>query len=239
MSGKIYFHKHHILPKHAGGTDDPSNIIKVNVALHAFLHKILHEEYGRWQDKIAYECLSGHISREEAIRQAQSLGQKGRPRTQKQIDTLVERNRKRCGPNHHFFGKKRPPETIQKMSNSHLGQIPWNKGRKADPESIEKSRQGNLNRSKYQCPVCHKMISGKGNLKQHIDSHDKAHVNSGKMVRESKNLYDVQLPDGSVETISNIAEFARQHNLVLHRLRRTLHSKTCWCDGYKVFPKEI
>ena len=37
MSNAIY-HNHHIVPRHAGGTDDPSNIIKLTVSEHAEAH---------------------------------------------------------------------------------------------------------------------------------------------------------------------------------------------------------
>lgn len=168
MSGNvIYWHKHHLVPRHAGGTDDAANIIKVNTALHAFLHKQLYEEHGRWQDKIAYECLSGHINNEEAIRQAQSLGQKGKKKPPQVGLAVAESNRRRSGENHHFYGKKRPPETIKKMSEGHLGQEPWNKGRKMTAEAVENNRQAQLNRPKFKCAVCGQLISGKGNLIQH------------------------------------------------------------------------
>ena len=173
VSGEIYFQKHHLIPKHAGGTDDASNIIKVNTALHAFLHKQLYEEYGRWQDKIAYECLSGHISNEEAIRQAQSLGQKGKKKPPSVVQAIIESNKRRGGENHHFYGKKRPPETIKRMSESHLGQEPWNRGRKMTAEEVESNRQSQLNRTRIECPNCGKMISGGGNLKQHMRKHNK------------------------------------------------------------------
>jgi len=47
-------HKHHIIPKHAGGSNDPSNIIELTVEEHAEAHRILFEQYGHWQDQIAY-----------------------------------------------------------------------------------------------------------------------------------------------------------------------------------------
>jgi len=50
MSSKIIYHKHHIVPKYLGGTDDTSNLIKVNPKLHAFLHWLLYKENGNWQD---------------------------------------------------------------------------------------------------------------------------------------------------------------------------------------------
>ena len=62
-------HKHHIVPKHAGGTDDPSNIVYLTVKKHAEAHKKLFKKYGRWQDKLAYEGLSGQIGKEEIIQE--------------------------------------------------------------------------------------------------------------------------------------------------------------------------
>lgn len=68
MSNSIY-HKHHIIPKHMGGTDDESNIVKLTVAGHAAVHLWLYETYGCWQDKIAYNVISGRIETESIIRE--------------------------------------------------------------------------------------------------------------------------------------------------------------------------
>ena len=61
-------HNHHIIPKHLGGTDDPSNLIKgISVVRHAMFH------YANWLlwksrgDFIAYRALSGSASKEEII----------------------------------------------------------------------------------------------------------------------------------------------------------------------------
>ena len=41
-------HKHHIIPRHMGGTDEPSNLTPpISVALHAALHKDLWEHFGK------------------------------------------------------------------------------------------------------------------------------------------------------------------------------------------------
>ena len=48
---KNFYHRHHIIPRHAGGTDDPSNIIELSVEEHAEAHRILYEQYGRWHGK--------------------------------------------------------------------------------------------------------------------------------------------------------------------------------------------
>jgi hypothetical protein len=44
-------HKHHIIPRHAGGTDDPSNLVELSIEEHAEAHRVLYEKYDRWQDK--------------------------------------------------------------------------------------------------------------------------------------------------------------------------------------------
>ena len=66
-------HKHHIIPKHAGGTDDPSNIVELTVSEHAEEHRKLWEEYGRIEDKVAWNMLSGRkMSEEDRILLAKS-----------------------------------------------------------------------------------------------------------------------------------------------------------------------
>lgn len=97
-------HKHHIIPKHAGGTDDPSNIVELTVEEHAAAHKVLYEKYGRWQDELAWKSLSGMIGKEEIIRIAQSKADKTWMKTER--------------------GK----EAFAKRSEKLKGRIPWNKG---------------------------------------------------------------------------------------------------------------
>ena len=58
-------HLHHKIPKHAGGTDDPSNLVELTVEEHAEAHRILYQKYGRWQDKVAWKALSNQIGKEE------------------------------------------------------------------------------------------------------------------------------------------------------------------------------
>jgi len=77
----IRFHKHHLVPKHVGGDCSHKNLIKVNVAMHAFLHKCLWEEFGRWQDRIAWQVLSGMISKEQGRIQAVSESSRQRWKT--------------------------------------------------------------------------------------------------------------------------------------------------------------
>ena len=64
------YHVHHIVPKHIGGTDDPSNLIRLTIEEHAEAHKKLWEKHGRWEDYCAYLGLSKLISSSEASKMA-------------------------------------------------------------------------------------------------------------------------------------------------------------------------
>ena len=70
------YHNHHIIPRHAGGSNDPSNLVRLTVEEHAEAHKVLYEQHGRWQDKLAYLSLLKLIGSEEIIRIKQVEGGK-------------------------------------------------------------------------------------------------------------------------------------------------------------------
>ena len=55
---KQVLHKHHIIPRHDGGTDNPSNLIELTLGEHANAHKKLFEQYGRQEDFLAWKGLS-------------------------------------------------------------------------------------------------------------------------------------------------------------------------------------
>jgi len=71
-------HKHHIIPKHMGGSDDLSNIIELTVEEHAEAHRKLYEQYGFIQDYLAWKGLMGCIEKEEIIRNISSMNGKKR-----------------------------------------------------------------------------------------------------------------------------------------------------------------
>lgn len=62
-----FTHTHHIVPKHAGGTDDPSNLIEVTIEQHAELHLARYLEYGEKGDWWAFMGLSGQMGKEEIL----------------------------------------------------------------------------------------------------------------------------------------------------------------------------
>ena len=74
MPKTIYTHTHHIIPRHAGGSDDASNKIRLTVEEHALAHRKLFFIYGRWQDELAYLALEKQIGKEEATKTAREKG---------------------------------------------------------------------------------------------------------------------------------------------------------------------
>lgn len=61
-----------------GGTDDPSNLVELTIEEHAEAHRVLFEKYGKWQDKIAWQALSGNIGKEEILTEFYKNLNKGR-----------------------------------------------------------------------------------------------------------------------------------------------------------------
>jgi len=61
-------HRHHIVPKHMGGADDPTNIAVLTIPEHAAAHRLLWEKYGLLEDKIAWLMLSGKTDEGELVR---------------------------------------------------------------------------------------------------------------------------------------------------------------------------
>ena len=114
------YHKHHIIPRHAGGTNDPSNLIKLTVEEHAEAHRILYESHGRWQDGVAWKTLSKQITCAEAIKLAQSLANRGENNAMWKSGERNPMYGKRGELSPHF-GKKHSEETIKKKRLALIG----------------------------------------------------------------------------------------------------------------------
>lgn len=121
----MIFHKHRLVPGHVGGTYDPTNVIRVNIAMHAFLHEQLFLEHGRQQDKIAADALRGHISKQEIalrlMRMPKSIETRRKMSEFAKTRTYSAETRAKISVAHKgrpscMLGKKHSAETRMKMS---------------------------------------------------------------------------------------------------------------------------
>jgi len=143
MSNTIY-HIHHITPKHLGGTDEPSNLIKITIEEHAEAHHILYEQLGHWQDKLAWQGLAGLIGKDELLQEIY----KNRGHAIK--ESYTEEHRKAASER--MTNRVVSEETRKKLSDYWKG--------KTQPH-LQKS-----NYTKHHCPIHDKWMNI-GNLMRH------------------------------------------------------------------------
>ena len=109
-------HKHHIIPKHMGGSDDPSNLVEVSVDKHAELHFALYLEHGKLEDYLAAKSLSNQLD-DDAFYAKSVLGGKkstnaGKSKSQEHKTKLSISNKGK----HTYLEKYRTPEDQQRRS---------------------------------------------------------------------------------------------------------------------------
>src|SRR5262245_37849143 len=109
-------HRHHVVPRHAGGKD--GQVVLLTIEEHAEAHRKLWEEHGRWQDHLAWKALSGHIPFKEINRIKFSEGGKYAYQLSR---AAFDEGRKRAQQLNR--GKKYPAERVQKTVEGKCGQI--------------------------------------------------------------------------------------------------------------------
>ena len=111
-----------------GGTDDPSNLLKCNIAMHAFLHKCLWEEHGHIEDKLAWLGLLGIVPQQyiidelnrqpksEEAKRKMSIAKQGKEPWNKGKKGISEETREKMRLAK--LGKKQSQQQIDKRANS-------------------------------------------------------------------------------------------------------------------------
>lgn len=128
----IVWHTHHLLPRHAGGTDDPGNLVRVNKAMHAFLHRLRYQETGDYFDCCAANVLSGdwtvEQARQEACKRGQELSDKFLPAAIQNIREYNSRPFEERSANAKMANARQSREGKAKGGSS-TGSMPyWNNG---------------------------------------------------------------------------------------------------------------
>jgi hypothetical protein len=116
---KEIYHIHHIIPRYMGGTNAPSNLIKLPLWAHAETHKRLFEVYGNIEDNIAYRMLSGKTEEGEKLRieLAKRNYQKWLKEKPEEVKEWKEKNNKNRKGNPSIL----PPEHYQKQAEKLRG----------------------------------------------------------------------------------------------------------------------
>jgi len=122
-----------------GGSNEASNLVKVNIAMHAFLHKCLYDEYGHWEDNLAYMMLSGQADEQYAARMKRAYSNKERVWSEESKAKVGNANRGKTPWN---VNVPRTDEERQKMSANRKG-----KGRQ--PKSPETKKKMAEARAQY------------------------------------------------------------------------------------------
>jgi hypothetical protein len=146
------FHKHHILPRHLGGDDAPSNL----VLLHPYDHAIAH--YVRWKmfktdgDAWAFNRLKKWLDdgaltvkgmrHSEETKKIIGIASATRKRKPMSEEAKLKISASKKGKPSNRKGAKLSEESIQKMKLAHLGQTPWNKGVSGAQEAWNKGATG-------------------------------------------------------------------------------------------------
>jgi hypothetical protein len=60
-------HKHHIIPRYMGGTDDENNLVEVTITQHAMFHYCNYQLWNNVEDYVAWRGLSHQISEAEFL----------------------------------------------------------------------------------------------------------------------------------------------------------------------------
>jgi hypothetical protein len=114
-------HKHHIIPRHMGGTDDPSNLIELTVEEHAEAHRKLWEQYGNIKDYCAWKGLEGTIGKEEIVRLL--MDPTGRVHTEETKQKMSEAHKGKPKHTEESKEKLRQFRTGMKLSEEHKRKI--------------------------------------------------------------------------------------------------------------------
>lgn len=133
-------HLHHIIPKHMGGTDDPSNLIELTVEEHAEAHRILYEQHGKQEDFMAWHMLKGQMGKDEALFMARSIGgrksmsDESKAKLRESCKLRTERQRAN-GVLEKANAKRSESHKGKKKSEEHMAA--WSASRKGHPVSEE------------------------------------------------------------------------------------------------------
>ena len=82
------FHKHHIIPKYMGGSDDPANLVTLHPIDHAIAHLVRYKMFGDIRDKWATNWLQNIVDPD--VYTKFSIDREKRIKEKRQIDPVFD-----------------------------------------------------------------------------------------------------------------------------------------------------
>jgi len=193
-------HKHHIIPKHRGGSNDPSNLVEVSLTQHAMFHYCEWKLHGKRADYIAWKRLVGNLSDEELVHQKLIIaGEKG------------GRKVKELGLGIFSLSKEQRSENSKKS-----GKIGGRKGGKSRSEKkLNASRKNILKATQISMQTDTPERARERGIKGNKAQREKF-SKEGRTVAEQK--WIVTTPEGEILEISNLKKYCREHNLLPNKM---------------------
>ena len=174
------YHWHHIVPRHAGGTDDPANLIRVTREQHAEIHRQRWLATGDYFDCCAANVLSGdwtvEQARREACKRGRQLSEKCLSASLRNIQAYNSRPLEERSEQARANGSKQSKEGKAKGGRIG-GKMPyWNNGLNNKRSHTcpgegyvpGKLPVGRINVPKGKCPHCDLVTTLNSNMERHI-----------------------------------------------------------------------
>jgi len=225
-------HKHHIIPRHRGGTDDPTNLVKVTPTQHAMFHYCEWKLWGKVQDFCAYKMILGDVNTPEFRKAASMRGIQEIKRKLKEnpeFKQLFVENGKKSGK----IGNKSQREKFKKGGRT-IAEQKWKvilpNGETIIIENMSKfCLEHNLQKSKM-------TLVSQGERKQHKGY--KCHKITGN-VKEyqgefSQFEWEITTPNNEVFVVENLKTFCVENNLKEGMMYRVGRGERKQHKGHKV-----
>jgi hypothetical protein len=193
-------HKHHIIPKHRGGTNDPSNLVEISLTQHAMFHYCEWKLHGKRADYVAWKRLVGNLNDEELVHQKLIMGGENGGRKTKELGLGI------------FALSKEERSNISKRAGKIGG------------------RKGGVSKSEKKINACRENIKKAVEVFMENDTPEKARergIKGNKSQREkfesggrtiAEQKWIVTAPNGETLEVSNLKKFCRENNLLPNKM---------------------
>ena len=193
-------HKHHIIPKHRGGTNDPPNLVEISLTQHAMFHYCEWKLHGKRADYVAWKRLVGNLSNEELVHQKLIMGGENGGRKVKELGIgIFALTKEQRSENSKRAGKIGGAKGGISRSEKKLNACRKNILKAIENDTPEKARERGL----------------KGGPKGNKSQREKFE-NESRTIAEQK--WIVTTPEGETLEVSNLKKFCRENNLLPNKM---------------------